>query len=436
MPWTIKVVFAATLIVSALGSECGIAAKSQEQGSSCISYGSDINDDVVSLLHLSTSEIRRSQRRSVARKPEANAAFDSEEHGKIQTDVASSVSLVSDEAVNRKMQADKASSSMAMPDAGLHKKMGHNGTMHAEVVFTDFWLSALNGSGTIKSSILLALHRKVGLVTTGGKHSRAVVMMIGLIAFALCGIVGMIICTGLRTRVLASKNFARRLPPSPLPPPSTPKAPRAAIPPELCPGGGFLVPEGAVRVIRVPALPAEPDPLINFAIVSSDGQALWWGQYVSAKSPWHAARNMEYDAYISMSSEDNRELSTMVVGKPPPSRQNVEAHIKYGDGARFGIVRKSNDPLPPFARHPFELVGLAGLQIMVSGGHANREIKLLTESFEERACATAYMTGRGEAWYEVRCFEFCDMLLACQTIMGVDRVSASELRQISIRSLK
>lgn len=54
-------------------------------------------------------------------------------------------------------------------------------------------------------------------------------------------------------------------------------------------------------------------------------------------------------------------------------------------------------------------------------------IRLFTEDFEERASATAYVTGEGQAWYEVKCYDQCDMLFTTLTIMGVDRISATDL---------
>jgi len=210
------------------------------------------------------------------------------------------------------------------------------------------------------------------------------------------------------------------------------------VAPELCPGGRFLVPKGTTRTISVPALPAVPDPLFSFSIASKDGPSLCRGQYVSGKvDAFDVHSNTPYDAYISMLSlDDSRELATIVIGRPPGS-QHTEVHFKYGSGdvhsgIGFGILKKSMDPV-----HPFVLDGVTSLKVTVNGGQTNRTVRLYAEDasgWHERACATAYVTGDGQAWYEVECYELCDMLLASLTIMGVDRIDASNLVKLNHKS--
>jgi hypothetical protein len=290
----------------------------------------------------------------------------------------------------------------------------------------------LTGRSRDFSSILLAVGRQAHALRTdaGGVHG-VMLIVVAIIAIGLCGIIGSTIYawrepSTSKPALLPQqmhrahvKEYLRHLP---------------KLTPELFPGGGFVVPQGASHTITVPALPAVPDPLFNFPISSKEGHSLFWGQYVSGKTdPFGAHSGAQYDACIAMSRlEDSRELGTIVVGKPPDSL-HVEGHIKYGSntsapGVGFGILKKTSDPL-----HPFVLEGIACLYATVNGGQGNRTIRLFSEDnlgWHERACATAYVTGHGQAWYEVECYEYCDMLLASLTIMGVDRIDVSNLLKL------
>lgn len=410
LPYTAAVVWAAIAAVPCFGHECQ-AAKAKSplvvEGTSLVPLLPELDLDVVSLLHLRAVPHRRSHHGTATSKAKTDAT---------KINASSGTVLISG---NVSKTADEPRAAAAAP-----------------------WLSPLTGSthdvSGMPRTVLLAMNNQVRVLSNSGVHGSVVAIMILLITCIFCGVVGIILCTELRAR--PPKSQPESLPLQSLPStqsaanisnvvgPST----RAKPTHELCPGGGFIVPLGGTRTIRVPALPCVPDPLYNFTIAAKDGETLCLGRYESAKfDPFVARPSIEYDCYISMTSEDNRELSTIVIGKPPSSH-NIEGHIKYGSdyssSSGFGIVRKTDDK-----HHPFEVVGMSTLKISVNGGQANRMMRIFTADFQERACATAYVTGQGQAWYEVTCYGSCDMLLTSLAIMGVDRISATDLLSCSTR---
>jgi len=387
----------------------------------------DLDSDIVSLLQLKSPTQRRSaQQRSTEQRPAAS-----------QANAASSY---------KAPPASRPASAAALPSLLVvnNTEQPANG----QRIALASWLSPLTGSthdvSELPHTVLLAVEQQVHVLSGSGVHALAMFVIVLLIACLLCACVGIAICAELRASSTSEKRpdpvanqqqkTVQKLPKRRM---TEDAVTLPATVHELCPGGGFIVPQGKVITIRVPALPAVPDPLFSFTIASKDGPTLCIGQYVAGKlNPFTQTPGIEYDAYIAMTSEDQQDLGTLVIGKPP-GRRTVEGHIKYGSrdsecDAGFGIVRKSSD-----AHHPFELFGVepgTSLKVAVTGGQANRTMRLFTaDTFEERACATAYVTGFGQAWYEVKCYGMCDMLVASLTIMGVDRITATDLFNLSSR---
>jgi hypothetical protein len=276
-----------------------------------------------------------------------------------------------------------------------------------------------------------------------------------LLFAGISGLIGIVLCANLRFFPHHRKGTAPPVhPESPklspqviAPPPEIEEVPEVPVVQEdedrvveLCEGGGFLVKKGEVYKLMVPALPAKPDTLYDFNIATAAGVVMSVGQYVDVKGdPFNGRRKEAYDEYITMTSppghEEGREYSTMFVGKPPNG--SSEAHIIHGPsyaaaGSGFAIVRKSNNP-----KMQYEAVGKQNFYISTNDGETgNRCIRIFSEKIKERASATCYVTGQGRAWYDVHCFENCDMLYVSLAIMAVDRISVEELKKVDHSSWK